>query len=52
MKGIANADPELAGALPQGYTGMPNETLRELLRLLAPVPAENLIRTGLADAIG
>jgi type I restriction enzyme M protein len=40
MKGIADANPELAGALPQGYAGLPNETLRELLRLLAPLKIE------------
>jgi len=40
MKGIADTNPELAGALPQGYAGLPNETLRELLRLLAPLKIE------------
>ena len=25
MKGIAEANPDLAGALPQGYAGLPNE---------------------------
>jgi type I restriction enzyme M protein len=40
MKGIADANPELAGALPQGYAALPNDTLRELLRLLAPLKIE------------
>src|SRR5262245_31662925 len=34
MKAIADANPELAGALPQGYQGLPNSVLQELLRLL------------------
>ena len=37
---IAEANPELAGALPQGYGALPDETLRELLRLLAPLDIE------------
>ncbi len=37
MKAIADANPELAGALPQGYGALPNDTLRELLRILAPL---------------
>jgi type I restriction enzyme M protein len=40
MKGIADTNPELAGVLPQGYAALPNETLRELLRLLAPLKIE------------
>jgi type I restriction enzyme M protein len=40
MKAIAVANPDLAGVLPQGYAGLPNETLRELLRLLAPLKIE------------
>jgi type I restriction enzyme M protein len=40
MKGIADANPELAGALPQGYAGLPNNVLQELLRLLAPLDIE------------
>lgn len=40
MKGIADANPDLAGALPQGYASLPNDTLRELLRLLAPLKIE------------
>src|SRR3954467_12276420 len=40
MKGIADANPDLAGALPQGYQGLPNDVLRELLRLLAPLKIE------------
>ena len=36
MKGIAGANPDLATALPRGYGAMPNDTLRELLRLLVP----------------
>jgi type I restriction enzyme M protein len=30
----------LAGALPQGYVGLPNDVLQELLRLLAPLKIE------------
>lgn len=37
MKGIAEANSDLAGALPQGYQGLPNSVLQELLRLLAPL---------------
>jgi type I restriction enzyme M protein len=40
MKAIANANPDLAGALPQGYAGLPNSVLQELLRLLAPLKIE------------
>ena len=40
MKGIADANPDLAGALPQGYQGLPNSVLQELLRLLAPLQIE------------
>jgi type I restriction enzyme M protein len=40
MKGIAETNPDLAGALPQGYAGLPNEVLSELLRLLAPLKVE------------
>src|ERR1700680_3276680 len=32
MKAIAEANPDLAGALPQGYQGLPNDVLQELLR--------------------
>ncbi len=40
MKGIAEENPDLAGVLPQGYQGLPNDVLRELLRLLAPLKIE------------
>jgi type I restriction enzyme M protein len=40
MKAIAEANPDLAGVLPQGYAGLPNEVLQELLRLLAPLKIE------------
>jgi type I restriction enzyme M protein len=40
MKGIADANPDLAGALPLGYSGLPNNVLQELLRLLAPLKLE------------
>src|SRR6202158_87783 len=40
MKGIADANPDLAGALPQGYAGLPNDVLQELWRLLAPLKIE------------
>jgi type I restriction enzyme M protein len=40
MKGIADANPDLAGALPLGYQGLPNDVLQELLRLLAPLKIE------------
>jgi type I restriction enzyme M protein len=37
MKGIAEANPDLAAALPTAYGALPDATLRELLRLLAPL---------------
>jgi type I restriction enzyme M protein len=40
MKGIAENNPDLAGVLPQGYQGLPNSVLQELLRLLAPLKIE------------
>jgi type I restriction enzyme M protein len=40
MKAIADANPDLAGVLPQGYGGLPNDVLQELLRLLAPLKIE------------
>jgi type I restriction enzyme M protein len=40
MKGIADANPDLAVALPQGYAGLPTSVLQELLRLLAPLKIE------------
>jgi type I restriction enzyme M protein len=40
MKVIADANPDLAGALPLGYAGLPNDVLQELLRLLAPLKVE------------
>ncbi len=40
MQGIADANPDLAGALPLGYSGLPNNVLQELLRLLAPLKIE------------
>src|SRR5205085_4356577 len=40
MKGIAEANPDLAGALPQGYAGLPTGVLQELLRILAPLKIE------------
>ncbi len=40
MKGVADTNPDLAGALPQGYAGLPNDVLQELLRLLAPLKIE------------
>jgi type I restriction enzyme M protein len=40
MKAIAEANPDLAGVLPQGYAGLPNDVLQELLRLLAPLKIE------------
>jgi type I restriction enzyme M protein len=40
MKAIADANLDLAGVLPQGYTGLPNSVLQELLRLLAPLKIE------------
>jgi type I restriction enzyme M protein len=40
MKAVADHNPGLAGALPQGYGALPNDTLRELLRQLAPLKIE------------
>lgn len=40
MKAIAEANPDLASALPRGYVGLPNATLHELLRLLQPLKIE------------
>ncbi|MGD9803449.1 MAG: N-6 DNA methylase [Hyphomicrobiaceae bacterium] len=40
MRSVAEANPDLAAALPHGYSGLPNATLRELLRLLAPLKLE------------
>jgi type I restriction enzyme M protein len=40
MKAIADANPDLAGALPLGYAGLPNDVLQEVLRLLAPLKIE------------
>ena len=40
MKAIADHNPDLAGVLPQGYGGLPNDVLQELLRLLAPLKIE------------
>ena len=40
MKAVAVSPLDLAGVLPQGYAGLPNDTLRELLRLLAPLKIE------------
>jgi type I restriction enzyme M protein len=40
MKAIAEANPDLAGVLPQGYGGLPTSVLQELLRLLAPIKIE------------
>ncbi len=40
MKAVAEHNPGLAGALPQGYGALPNDTLTELLRLLAPLKIE------------
>ncbi len=37
MKAVADSNPDLAGVLPQGYAGLPNDVLSELLRLLAPL---------------
>ncbi|WP_123150767.1 type I restriction-modification system subunit M [Mesorhizobium delmotii] len=37
MKGIAETNPDLAGVLPQGYQGLPNSVLQELMRVLAPL---------------
>lgn len=40
MKAIADTNADLAGTLPQGYAGLPNSVLQELLRLLAPLKIE------------
>jgi type I restriction enzyme M protein len=40
MKGIADSNTDLAGVLPRGYAGLPNDVLQELLRLLAPLKIE------------
>ena len=40
MKAVADANPDLAGALPQGYGALPNDVLQELLRILAPLQIE------------
>lgn len=40
MAGIEQHNPELKGVLPRGYTLLPNATLVELLRLLAPLQLE------------
>jgi type I restriction enzyme M protein len=40
MQGIGETNRELAWALPQAYAALPNDTLRELLRLLAPLKIE------------
>ncbi len=40
MKGIADANPELAAALPQAYAALPNAVLQDLLRILAPLKIE------------
>jgi type I restriction enzyme M protein len=40
MKAVADANPDLAGALPQGYAALPGDVLRELLRTLAPLQVE------------
>jgi type I restriction enzyme M protein len=40
MKAIADTNPDLAGVLPQGYAGLPNGVLQELMRLLAPLKIE------------
>ncbi len=37
MKGIVEANPDLAGVLPQAYGALPDAVLRELMRLLAPL---------------
>lgn len=37
MKAIEDENEDLAGALPRAFTEIPNETLVELLRILAPV---------------
>ena len=40
MQAVADANPDLAGVLPQGYAGLPGNVLAELLRLLAPLQIE------------
>ncbi|KMO44298.1 membrane protein [Methylobacterium tarhaniae] len=40
MKAVADQNPDLTGALPQGYGGLPSSVLQELLRLLAPLKIE------------
>jgi type I restriction enzyme M protein len=40
MEVVAETNPDLAGALPRGYAGLPNRTLAELLRLLSPLKIE------------
>lgn len=40
MRAIADANPDLAGALPQGYGALPNDVLQQLLRILAPLQIE------------
>ena len=40
MKAIVEANPDLAGVMPQGYGGLPTSVLQELLRLLAPLKFE------------
>lgn len=40
MQAVADANPDLAGVLPQGYGGLPGDVLAELLRLLAPLQIE------------
>jgi type I restriction enzyme M protein len=40
MDAIAENNPDLAGALPRGYAGLPNKVLSELLRLLSPLKIE------------
>jgi len=39
-RAIADANPDLAGALPDGFAGLPNDVLAELLRELAPLRIE------------
>ena len=40
MKAVADANPDLAGALPQGYAGLPSKALQGLLRTLSPLQIE------------
>jgi len=40
MKAVSDHNSDLAGALPQGYSGLPSSVLQELLRLLAPLKIE------------